>query len=71
MSANNYIRIKQRKDKKWHVSHRDADTGMKSFGEFPLFNSLEEATKAANDFTKEVESDGGEIEYGLQISTNL
>ena len=61
MSADNFLLIKKVK-RGFELTHRDASSGGKLFGTWPIFKTLEEAVKAANKF-----SDKEEIEYGLEV----
>jgi len=64
MSANNEIIIKKIKNK-WKVIHNDLDCG--PIERLGIFNTLEEAVDKANEFQRECEMDGYEVEYGLRI----
>lgn len=57
MSANNYLTV-ERKDDKWAVHHKNADTG-ESY-DYELYDTRDEAIDNASD-----EACNGFIEYGI------
>ena len=61
MSADNFLLIKKVKGG-FELTHRDASSGGKLFGTWPVFETLEKAIKEANNYMREEE-----IEYGLSV----
>lgn len=65
MSANNYISVKKQAND-YVVTMRDADTGV-IMGLKMRYKTLEEAIKYAQKLTREAESDGYGVEYGVNL----